>query len=86
MSNAAFDRKVINIGNSVGVIFPPEVLKHLGVTSGEEVTIALGEKGEVSMKKKQSMKIPEGVDPELLEYMSEGIKKYDETFKGLAKR
>ena len=44
-----YERKLITVGNSAGVTFPPEVLKALGLKAGDwlELSIQDGASGEV---------------------------------------
>ncbi|MCM2535942.1 AbrB family transcriptional regulator [Neobacillus pocheonensis] len=79
------ERKVTKIGNSLGVTFPQEVLEHLGVYQGDEVSFHL-ENGYVSIKKKVNIKLPKGIDQEFLDQMNDMINEYDKTFKGLVDR
>jgi antitoxin MazE len=79
------ERKVTKIGNSLGVTFPAEVLKHLGVTQGDEVSFEFAD-GQITIKKKVNVSLPKGIDEEFLEQMNDMINEYDETFKGLVNR
>lgn len=79
------ERKVTKIGNSLGVTLPPEVLKHLGIVQGDEVCFDLGS-DQVIIKKKANLQLPKGIDEEFLNQMSDMIREYDKTFKGLVDR
>lgn len=81
------ERKVTRVGNSLGVTFPAEVLDHLNLKQGDKIAFDL-EDGTVKIQKarKKAPSLPKGIDDEFLEMMSDMMEKYDETFKGLAKR
>jgi antitoxin MazE len=79
------ERKVTKIGNSLGVTFPKEVLEHLKVIQGDEVRFDLAN-GHVTIKKKEELKLPKGIDTEFLEHMKDMIDEYDKTFRGLVDR
>ncbi|MCA1037506.1 transcriptional regulator [Bacillus infantis] len=81
------ERKVTSVGNSLGVTFPAEVLAHLKLKKGDKIAFDLGD-GVVKIQKarKKAPSLPKGIDDEFLDMMGEMMEKYDETFKGLAKR
>jgi putative addiction module antidote len=79
------ERKITKIGNSLGVTLPHEVLDHLDIKQGDEVSFHL-ENGHVKIKKKANLKLPKGIDAEFLEQMNDMINEYDKTFKGLVER
>ncbi|RFU66808.1 AbrB/MazE/SpoVT family DNA-binding domain-containing protein [Bacillus sp. V59.32b] len=79
------ERKVTKVGNSLGVTFPAEVLEHLNVKQGDQVSFHF-EQGAVKIEKARKVPLPKGIDNNFLDLMNDMINEYDETFKGLAKR
>jgi len=45
------ERKLIQIGNSIGVTFPPEVLKAIGLNAGDWLELKLRVDGEIVITK-----------------------------------
>lgn len=85
MAVKELERKITRIGNSLGVTFPHEVLKHLDLKKGDTISFDISD-GEVTIKKFKELTLPEGIDNEFLENVGEMIEEYNETFKGLANR
>lgn len=81
----AVERKVTRVENSLSVTFPQEVLKHLGIKQGDEVSFALEDES-VTIKKTKELVLPKGIDSEFLEMMNDMVREYEDTFKGLADR
>ncbi|MFC4802617.1 AbrB/MazE/SpoVT family DNA-binding domain-containing protein [Neobacillus sp. GCM10023253] len=79
------ERKVTKIGNSLGVTLPQEVLEHLGIGQGDEVRFDIVN-GQVTIKKKQNLKLPKGIDEEFLEQINDVINEYDQTFRNFVDR
>jgi putative addiction module antidote len=80
------ERKVTKVGNSFGIILPPEVMEHLNIKQGGNAHFELDEDGKVIIRKSQSLILPKGIDAEFLIMVDEMISEYDETFKELVDR
>lgn len=74
------DRKVIKIGNSLGVTLPQEMLKHLNLKHGDEVKFSLEDDGSVSVKKFTP------IDEDFLEGFKYAFENYDDALRNLADR
>ncbi len=80
-----YERKVTKIGNSIGITLPNEVLKEAGLVYGDNVVIKV-KNGDIVLSKKENITLPEGVDAEFMNVLSEVIDKHDKAFKGLVDR
>src|SRR5699024_7659646 len=81
-SMSTYDRKITKIGNSYGITFPKELLKKAKISYGDQVSIELTE-GKITMKKKEDITLPEGVDHDFMKLLSDVIQEHDTAFKGL---
>ncbi len=79
------ERKVTKIGNSLGVTFPAELLKRLGVVHGDDVFIE-EQDGAIVIRKSQKVQLPKGVSDDFFDILDKNMKQYDETIKGLVDR
>ena len=80
-----YERKVTKIGNSVGITLPNEVLKEAGVGHGDNIDIKVKD-GDIVLTKKEHINLPDGVDAEFMNVLSDVIEKHDKAFKGLVNR
>ncbi len=76
------ERKVTKIGNSFGITLPPEMLKVVGLSQGDEVQVEVKD-GKIVLKKKEKLQLPDGVDAEFMDILNDVIKEHGEAFKGL---
>lgn len=83
MSN--IERKVTKIGNSYGITIPAEFLKESGLSYGDNVQLNVKD-GEIVMRKKEEVSLPEGVDNEFMDILNDVIKEHEVAFKGLVER
>ena len=79
------ERKVTKIGNSIGITLPPEILKQVGLTQGDDVQVEVKD-GKIILRKKEQLKLPDGVDADFMEILNDVIKEHDKAFKGLVNR
>lgn len=80
-----FDRKITKIGNSFGITLPPELLKQVGLTHGDEVQIEVKD-GKIILRKKEVLHLPDSIDAQFMDILNDVIKKHDKAFKGLVDR
>ncbi|RDI36906.1 AbrB/MazE/SpoVT family DNA-binding domain-containing protein [Falsibacillus pallidus] len=80
-----FERKVTKIGNSFGITLPIDLLKQVGLAQGDEVQVEVID-GKIVLRKKEQLKLPEGVDAEFMDILNDVIKEHDKAFKGLVDR
>jgi len=83
MSN--IERKVTKTGNSYGITIPAEFLKESGLSYGDDVQLNLKD-GEIVMRKKEEVSLPEGVNKEFMDILNDVIKEHEVAFKGLVER
>ncbi|MCL6588031.1 MAG: AbrB/MazE/SpoVT family DNA-binding domain-containing protein [Anoxybacillus sp.] len=79
------ERKVLKIGNSLGVTFPAEFLQKLDLQHGDEIQLQL-EDDRIVMKKSNKVDLPNGISKDFFDVLNETLEEYDETIKGLIER
>ncbi|WP_442951889.1 AbrB/MazE/SpoVT family DNA-binding domain-containing protein [Paenibacillus sp. A14] len=80
------ERKVTKFGNSLGITMT-DALKQIGLDQGDIVNIDVNpESGEIIIKRSTKVSLPEGVSPDFMSTLSDVIKAYDQTLKGLKDR
>lgn len=79
------DRKVLKIGNSLGVTFPSGFLQKLDIHQGDEVQMEL-EDNQIVIKKSNKVNLPKGVSKDFFDVLNETLEEYNETIKGLVDR
>ncbi|KEF36375.1 growth regulator [Schinkia azotoformans MEV2011] len=80
-----FERKVTKIGNSFGITLPIELLKQVGLSHGDDVQVEVKD-GQIILRKKEKVVLPEGVDAEFMNILNDVINEHDKAFKGLVNR
>jgi len=76
------ERKVTKIGNSYGITVPVDMLKEAGLSYGDNVQLE-SKDGEIVMRKKKDVKLPEGVDNDFMDVLNDVIEEHKVAFKGL---
>lgn len=76
------ERKVTKIGNSYGITVPVDMLKEAGLSYGDNVQLE-SKDGEIVMRKKRNVKLPEGVDNDFMDVLNDVIEEHKVAFKGL---
>jgi antitoxin MazE len=79
------ERKVLKIGNSLGITFPMGFLNKLGIHQGDEIQMEL-EEDKIVIKKSKKVDLPKGISQDFFEVLNETLEEYDETIKGLIDR
>jgi putative addiction module antidote len=80
------ERKIVKMGNSYGSTYPLEVLKHLHAKQGDHIAFELQPDGTVTIKKQSTSQLPDGIDPEFLQTVTEVMNQYDDAIKELANK
>ena len=80
-----FERKVTKVGNSYGITLPNELLQKVGLTHGDDVQVDVQD-GKIVLRKKEQVRLPEGVDAEFMDVLNDVINEHDKAFKGLVNR
>lgn len=80
------ERKVTKFGNSLGITMT-EALKQIGLELGDTVHIDVKENdGEIIIRKANKVSLPAGISPDFIDTLTQVMKQYDETLKGLKDR
>lgn len=81
------DRTVIQVGNSLGVTLPKEILEDLNVKQGDKINISRNENGKYELSKKESIKVSADldIDQEFMDGFESLIENYDNTLRALSK-
>lgn len=80
------ERKISKIGNSLGITMT-DALRQLGLELGDTVSIDVRTtEGEIVIKKVNKVSLPDGIGSDFMESLSNVMKDYDETLKGLKDR
>ncbi|AKS38164.1 AbrB family transcriptional regulator [Anoxybacillus gonensis] len=79
------DRKVLKIGNSLGVTFPMEFLQKLDIHQGDEIQMEFKD-NQIVIKKSNKVNLPKGISKDFFDVLNETLEEYDETIKGLVDR
>lgn len=80
-----YERKITKIGNSYGITLPKELLKEANISYGDNVTVEL-KNGKILVQREEEIKLPDGVDNEFMELLTDVIKEHETAFKGLVER
>lgn len=80
-------QRIIQIGNSAGVILPKTVLEHLGVKPGQFVSVESDkETGSIVITKEGNTKKSMTVSPHFLDILEKVNKEYGQALKKLAQQ
>ncbi|UII55907.1 AbrB/MazE/SpoVT family DNA-binding domain-containing protein [Cytobacillus spongiae] len=79
------ERKITKIGNSYGVTLPAWLLERVGLSQGDDVQLDVKD-GQIILKKKEKINLPDGIDAEFMNILNDVIKEHDKAFKGLVDR
>lgn len=83
MSN--IERKVTKIGNSYGITIPATFLKEAGLSYGDNVHLE-SKDGEIVLRKKEEVKLPEGMSADFFKVLERNTNKHEETIQDLVDR
>lgn len=83
---AVTERRIIKIGNSLGLTLPNDALKALNVKKGDEVQVELVGNQIVIKKIPKMIPLPEGVPADFFNVLEEEMEEYHEALKGLVNR
>ena len=79
------ERKVTKIGNSYGITVPVDMLKEAGLSYGDNVQLE-SKDGEIVMRKKRDVKLPEGLSADFFEVLERNTNKHEKTIQELVDR
>jgi len=77
-------QKIIQIGNSAGIVLPKSIREETGLKPGSKVTIE--KKGKDIIVSPQAKKLAGGVDAKFMKSVDEFIEEHEDVLKELAKR
>lgn len=80
-----YERKITKIGNSYGITLPKTLLKEANISYGDNVTVEVRD-GKILVQREEEIKLPDGVDNEFMELLTDVIKEHETAFKGLVER
>lgn len=80
------EQKVIQIGNSSGVILPKEIMKKMGLKPGSKVVIQTDSSGKTLLVSKNGKKYSPSVTPEFTRLLTKVNEQYDDALKELAQK
>ena len=79
------ERKVTKIGNSYGITVPADMLKEAGLSYGDNVQLE-SKDGEIVLRKKKEVKLPEGLSADFFEVLERNTNKHEKTIQDLVDR
>jgi len=79
------ERKVTKIGNSYGITVPVDMLKEAGLSYGDNVQLE-SKDGEIVIRKKRDVKLPEGLSTDFFEVLERNTNKHEKTIQELVDR
>ncbi|HET7579307.1 MAG TPA: AbrB/MazE/SpoVT family DNA-binding domain-containing protein [Bacillales bacterium] len=77
-------RKVVQMGNSLGVGIPKEVIDALKIRKGDQLEFDVDKDGRIIVN--HNRQLPDDFDPEMIEMVRETFAEYDDVFKNLKDR
>lgn len=83
---AAIERRIIQIGNSLGLTLPNATLKALNVKKGDEVQVELVGNQVIIKKAPQMIELPYGIPADFFSLLEEEMEAHREALKGLVDR
>lgn len=85
MEDKHYTRRIGQVGSSLSVNIPKELVKKLDLNKGDEIEVVHDDEREELIIKKVN-RLPEGVRPEVLGAMNRAITKYDKALRNLKDR
>lgn len=79
------ERKITKIGNSYGITVPVDMLKEAGLSYGDHVQLE-SKDGEIVLRKKKDIKLPEGLSADFFEVLERNTNKHEKTVQDLIDR
>jgi putative addiction module antidote len=80
------EQKIIQIGNSTGVIIPKALLNQIGLETGQEVIIEQDPSTNTLIIAKKGAKAKRSITPEFIDILERVNKQYGSVLKELAQR
>lgn len=79
------ERKITKIGNSYGITLPKEILKEANMAYGDTISVEI-KNGKIMLQRKEEIKLPDGLENDFMELLTDVIKEHETAFKGLVDR
>ena len=83
---ATVKKRITQIGNSLGLTLPNDLLKALNIKKGDEVLVELVGNQIVIKKIPKMIPLPEGVPEDFFDILEEEMEAHHEALKGLVNR
>ena len=83
---AALERRITQVGNSLGLTLPTNMLKQLNIAKGDEVHVELQGNQLIIKKIPQMVALPEGIPANFFDVLNEEMEAHHEALKGLVNR
>ncbi|MBT2572034.1 AbrB/MazE/SpoVT family DNA-binding domain-containing protein [Planococcus sp. ISL-110] len=83
---ATIERRITQIGNSLGLTLPNETLKAMNVKKGDEVQVELVGNQLIIKKAPTMIQLPDGVPADFFNLLEEEMEAHHEALKGLVDR
>lgn len=81
-----YTRKAKKTGNSIQATIPADIAKYLNIGEGDIILYKVNSKGEILLKKKETVSEKMGVNEEFLSILQEGMSEYNEALEDLVDR
>ena len=79
-------RKMVKVGNSLGVTIPAEIIEKIHLNQGDPVRVEMDGKGNIVLTPIRKIDLPQNVRPEVLDAAYHVMRKYKDTLKRLQDR
>lgn len=79
-------RKMVRIGNSLGITIPSEIIEKKRLNQGDPIMVEIDEGGNIVLIPMKRAELPQNVRSEVLEAAYNVMEKYKETLKRLQDR
>ncbi|GKV66962.1 MULTISPECIES: AbrB/MazE/SpoVT family DNA-binding domain-containing protein [unclassified Sporosarcina] len=83
---AAMERRITQVGNSLGLTLPAEMLKKLDIKKGDEVKVEMLGDELVIKKVPHLIELPKGIPADFFDILNEEMEAHHEALKGLVNR
>lgn len=83
---ATNERRITQVGNSLGLTLPHDMLKKLNISKGDEVQVKIEGNQLIIKKAPKMVELPEGIPADFFELLNEEMDAHHEALKGLVNR
>lgn len=83
---APLERRITQVGNSLGLTLPTNMLKQLNIEKGDGVFVEMEGNRLVIKKAPQMIELPEGIPTDFFDVLNEEMEAHHKALKGLVDR